>query len=33
MNVFSMFYLVIGGCGCTSAVMPPSALDCMRMYL
>jgi hypothetical protein len=33
LHVFSMFYLVIGGCGCTSVVMPPSALDRLSMYL
>jgi hypothetical protein len=33
MDVFSMFYLVIGGCGCTLVVMPPSALDHLSMYL
>jgi len=32
MDVFSMFYLVIGGCGCISGVMPPSALDHLSMY-
>ena len=33
LDVFSMFFLVIGGCGCTSVVMPPSALDQLSMYL
>jgi hypothetical protein len=33
MDVFSMFYLVIGGCGCTSMVMLPLALDHLNMYL
>jgi hypothetical protein len=33
MDVFSMFYFVIGGCGCISGVMLPSALDHLSMYL
>jgi hypothetical protein len=33
MDVFSMFYLVIGGYGCISGVMPPLALDHLNMYL